>query len=84
MKIQIIAILILITFMSGCISEGSEVVNGFVSEIEQQTPEETQVSESSPTEEVTETVTETVAGDTLRIGAFNIQVFGVTEHRSQK
>jgi len=79
MKIQIIAILILITFTLGCISEGSELVNGFVAETEQQTSEYTQVTESSPTEYVTEVVDETVPFDTLRIGAFNIQVFGVTK-----
>jgi endonuclease/exonuclease/phosphatase family metal-dependent hydrolase len=79
MKIQIIAILILIAFTLGCISESSDVINEFVSEMEQQTPEETQVAESSPTEEVTTAVNETVASDTLRIGAFNIQVFGVTK-----
>ena len=78
MKKQVIAILILITLTMGCVSEGSEVVNGFVSDMEQQVPDEPQTFEPTTTDEIID-AEETISDDTLRIGAFNIQVFGVTK-----
>ncbi|WP_319507751.1 endonuclease/exonuclease/phosphatase family protein [uncultured Methanolobus sp.] len=78
MKKQAIAILILITFTLGCVSEDIEVVNEFVNEIEQQTSEESHIFEPTTIEETTDTE-ESISDNTLRVGAFNIQVFGVTK-----
>jgi hypothetical protein len=83
MKTKTIAILILISLTFGCISEGSEAITKVVTEIEHQIPEEIPVTNESPVieESTLDEVNniEDSTSDTLRIGAFNIQVFGVTK-----
>ncbi|WP_321429740.1 endonuclease/exonuclease/phosphatase family protein [uncultured Methanolobus sp.] len=95
MKKEIIAIIILITFSLGCISENADSTDELVTDIEQQLPEETYANDSKLTNEtvnandpnVNEPITtentsienEIISDETIRVGAFNVQVFGVTK-----
>lgn len=83
MKTKIFAIIILISLTFGCISETSDAITEVTHEIEQQIPEELPVAnEISVIEESTPTEVNNIEDsttDTLQIGAFNIQVFGVTK-----
>ncbi|ETA67814.1 metal-dependent hydrolase [Methanolobus tindarius DSM 2278] len=80
MKTKILAILILISLTFGCISDSTETISDVVTEIEQQMPEQMPVvNEIVTTEESTPDEVNVPTSDTLRIGAFNVQVFGVTK-----
>jgi len=79
MKLKLFAILILISLTFGCISEETEqTIQTIAEEIEQievQAPEDIQL-EVLEDEQVNTTP---LSHETLRIGAFNIQVFGVSK-----
>ncbi|MCD4820591.1 MAG: endonuclease/exonuclease/phosphatase family protein [Methanococcoides sp.] len=79
MKLKLFAILILISLTFGCISEETEqTIQTIAEEIEQievQAPEDIQ-PEVLEDEQVNTTP---LSHETLRIGAFNIQVFGVSK-----
>ena len=89
MKLKIFTILILISLTYGCISGGTEQVQSFVEqqveEVEAPVQESTSynnLSEDDSTVDSTQEVTQNntlSSDDTIRIGAFNIQVFGVTK-----
>lgn len=80
MKLKLLAVILLISFTLGCISEDTdqtiEEITTQVEEVtvsfqEQNKPEETQIEEQLPTPSSED--------QTLRIGAFNVQVFGVSK-----
>jgi len=78
MKLKTIILLILISLTLGCISQNSEFVNGIIPITAQPPINETPIIEAPINNETTEAEVETTH-DTIRIGAFNVQVFGVTK-----
>lgn len=85
MKIQIFAILILLSFSLGCISTDNVVVeapSGNV--VKPNSTEYIQIDESAEKISIDETKeehpsTQPSSSETIRIGAFNVQVFGTTK-----
>jgi endonuclease/exonuclease/phosphatase family metal-dependent hydrolase len=81
MKVKTIAILILISLTIGCISDGNKVINEIRHGVIQYTPYSPQLNDEPIASEpinVNETPIDSNI-DSLRIGAFNVQVFGVTK-----
>ncbi|WP_292464540.1 endonuclease/exonuclease/phosphatase family protein [Methanolobus sp.] len=78
MKLKTITILILISLTFGCISDSSEFINESTPSTEVSTTNVTQFIEAPITNETTDAQVET-ALETIRVGAFNVQVFGVTK-----
>jgi endonuclease/exonuclease/phosphatase family metal-dependent hydrolase len=82
MKLKLFAILILISLTFGCISEDTEqTIQDIAEEIEQIKAIEVQPPEVIQPEilEENQINTTSLPDETLRIGAFNIQVFGVSK-----
>jgi hypothetical protein len=80
MKLQIFAILILLTFSLGCVSTDHVSEETPINPVEldavDNTPEKQPVEETSTSEEDQLTPS---SNETMRIGAFNVQVFGTTK-----
>lgn len=72
----LVAIFIIIVIaIAGCTSSGTD--DGNVAVVETPTPATTSQTTSEPT--AAQTTSQTSGSDTLRIGAFNVQVFGVSK-----
>jgi endonuclease/exonuclease/phosphatase family metal-dependent hydrolase len=80
MKFKLFTILILISLTFGCISEDTEqTVQEIVHEIEQIEHNEGQAIEDTQPEVLEDIQVNTSSDETLRIGSFNIQIFGVSK-----
>ncbi|WP_406670220.1 endonuclease/exonuclease/phosphatase family protein [Methanolobus sp. ZRKC4] len=81
MKIKLLVVLILISFTLGCISEDTEqTIKEIAEEIEQIEQIDVQPTEDIQPKVLDEEInTSPLPDETLRIGAFNVQVFGVSK-----
>jgi endonuclease/exonuclease/phosphatase family metal-dependent hydrolase len=80
MKLKTIILLILISFTFGCISQNNDFISEMVPITEQPITNEPKLAETPSTNEHPEIQVENTSSfETIRIGAFNIQVFGTTK-----
>ncbi|SFM49703.1 endonuclease/exonuclease/phosphatase family protein [Methanolobus profundi] len=81
MKLKLFTVIILISLTYGCVSTGTEQVQNFVEQQVEEVdePMQEEVVDTPTPEEDSSITTSFSPDDTLRIGAFNVQVFGVTK-----